>query len=125
MRGEDRREMLARLRPMLPISELKQLQRLVTRVQVSESIIDYCYAILSFTRQSPRFLHGLSPRAGLGLLRSARAWALIEDRPFVIPEDVQAVLDACVPHRLVSTDDSAKSGNTDITEYILKGVPVP
>ena len=97
--GEDRRRLLARLRPCLQGPQIARLQQWVERVQVAEPILDYCLAILTFSRQSNRFVHGLSPRAGLGLLHSARAWALLEDREFVIPEDVQAVLPACLPHR--------------------------
>jgi MoxR-like ATPase len=87
--------------------------------------VDYCHQILVFTRRSPRFLHGLSPRAGLGLLRSARAWALLSGREFALPEDVQAVLPACLPHRLVSGEDNGPAGHTEIADYILEGVPVP
>jgi MoxR-like ATPase len=123
--GEDRRAMLVRVRPGLESGELLALQREVDRVHVSPQIIDYCHAVLVFTRQSSRFVHGLSPRAGLGLLRSARAWALLKGREFVIPEDVQAVLPACVPHRLVTGEDNGPAGHTEIAEYIMEGVPVP
>ncbi len=123
--GEDRRSLLARLEPELSRDELFALQKEADRIHVSEPIVDYCYAILDFTRRSSRFLHGLSPRAGLGLLRSARAWAMLEGRDFVIPEDVQAVLPACVPHRLMSGEDNGPTGHTEIAEYILEGVPVP
>jgi MoxR-like ATPase len=123
--GEDRRSLLARLEPELSRDELFALQQEADRIHVSVPIVDYCYAILDFTRRSSRFLHGLSPRAGLGLLRSARAWAMLEGRDFVIPEDVQAVLPACVPHRLVSGEDNGPTGHTEIAEYILEGVPVP
>ena len=123
--GEDRRSLLARLEPELSRDELFALQKEADRIHVSQPIVEYCYAILDFTRRSDRFLHGLSPRAGLGLLRSARAWAMLEGRDFVIPEDIQAVLPACVPHRLVSGEDNGPTGHTEIAEYILEGVPVP
>jgi len=123
--GEDRRRMLERLQPVISTAELGELQRLVEQVHIARSIIDYCHQILVFTRRSSRFLHGLSPRAGLALLRGARAWALLSGRDFAIPEDLQAVLPACVPHRLISGEDNAPIGHTVIAEYILEGVAVP
>jgi MoxR-like ATPase len=123
--GEDRRGILERLPPVLTAAEVLDLQRQAEGVHLEQSIVDYCHAILVFTRRSPRFLHGLSPRAGLGLLRSARAWALLGGRDFVLPEDIQAVLPACVPHRLVSGEDNGPAGHTDIAEHVLEGVPVP
>ena len=123
--GEDRREMLERLNPVLPVDELLALQRQTAAVHASEHLIEYCYGIVAFTRSSPRFLHGLSPRAGLGLLRSAKAWALLEGRDFVIPEDVQAIVPACVPHRLVTGEDDGPGGHAEIARHILDGVAVP
>lgn len=123
--GEDRRRILERLQPVLAPSELADLQRDLEAVHLAPTIVDYCHQILVFTRHSNRFLHGLSPRAGLGILRSARAWALLAGRRFVIPEDVQMVLPACVPHRLVSGEEDGPAGHTQIAEYILEEVPVP
>jgi MoxR-like ATPase len=123
--GEDRRVMLARLPAALSSDELLDLHERVERVHVARDIIEYCYGILDFTRGSSRFLHGLSPRAGVGLLRSARAWALLAGRDFVVPEDVQAVVPACVPHRLISEEDNGPTGHAAIADYILNGVPVP
>jgi MoxR-like ATPase len=123
--GEDRRMILERLQPAISVAEVLDLQQQAEQVHLAPTIVDYCHEILVFTRRSPRFLHGLSPRAGLGLLRSARAWALLSGREYTIPEDVQTVLPACVPHRLVSGEDKGPAGHTEIAEYILEGVPVP
>jgi MoxR-like ATPase len=123
--GEDRRGMLERVDPVLDVGGLLDLQRAVEQVHASAEIVEYCHGILVFTRQSSRFLHGLSPRAGLGLLRSARGWALLQGRDYVIPEDVQTVLPACVPHRLITGEDNGPAGHTEIAEQILEGVPVP
>ena len=123
--GEDRRALLARMQPQLSTEALLALQGQVSRVHVSDAIVDYCHAVLVFTRSSGRFLYGLSPRAGLGLLRAARAWALLAGRDYVLPEDVQAVLPACVPHRLADGADWATDVHEDIAEHILSRVPVP
>ena len=79
-------------------------------MQVSEALLDYVQAIINHTRHSPRFTQGLSPRAALALLRAAQAWAMMEGRRQVLPEDVQAILPAVVGHRLHGNADAAKGG---------------
>ncbi len=122
--GEDRREMVERQGPVLSVGELGHLQRLVGQVHAAAPVIDYCHAILQFTRRSERFLHGLSPRAGVGLVRAAKAWALLAGRTYVIPEDVQAVLPACVVHRLVPGDGTGRLDHDEVAASILAAVPV-
>lgn len=123
--GEDRRGMIARQQPVITVAELCALQAAVERVHAAQPIIDYCHEILLFTRRSGHFAHGLSPRAGLGLLRSARAWALLGDRDFVLPEDLQAVLAACVAHRLSDGQAAGRADHQAIADLILDGVPLP
>ena len=123
--GTDRREMLAALEPMLDAAALVHLQHRVEQVHVADAVVDYVHAILTYTRGQDRFLHGLSPRAGLGLLRCARAWALLEGRDFTLPEDVQRVLPVVVPHRLLSGEDNSPAGHSAIAATILDAVPVP
>ncbi|MCG6940919.1 MAG: AAA family ATPase [Thiohalocapsa sp.] len=122
--GRDRREMLGDLEPAMDADGLIKAQQEVLAVHASAAVIDYCHAILRFTRNSERFVHGLSPRAGLGLLRAARAWALLAGRDFVLPEDIQRVLPAVVPHRLATGDDDSAGGHAAIAELILESVPV-
>ena len=102
--GRDRRSLLAELQPALKPAELVALQREVETLYVSPALLDYVQNLLAMSRQSDRFAAGLSPRAGLGLLRAARAWARLADRDHVLPEDVQAVLGAVVGHRLRTRD---------------------
>ncbi len=123
--GSDRREMLAALKPALDGETLIHLQRQAEQVHVAAAVVDYVHAILTYTRSQGRFLHGLSPRAGLGLLRCARAWALLEGRDFTLPEDVQRVLPVVVPHRLLSGDDNSPAGHSAIAAAILDAVAVP
>ncbi len=125
LRGRDRRELIAPLAPVLPLEELRLLQAAVEAIHVSEPIIEYCFALLTLTRRSPRFLQGLSPRAGLGLVRSARAWALLSGRNAVYPEDVQAVLGPCVAHRLSLGKEQDPAAQGEIADYLLSQVPVP
>ncbi|WP_295881496.1 AAA family ATPase [uncultured Thiohalocapsa sp.] len=122
--GQDRREMVGELKPVMDPTALVAAQLEATGVHAAAAVIDYCHAILRFTRRSERFVHGLSPRAGLGLLRAARAWALLDGRDFVLPEDVQRVLPAVVPHRLMTGEDDSAGGHAAIAELILESVPV-
>jgi MoxR-like ATPase len=123
--GEDRRAMVDRQPPVLTVPELLGLQRRVTEVHAASPVIDYCHAVLQFTRRSERFVHGLSPRAGLGLLRASKAWALLGGRDYVIPEDVQAVLPSCVVHRLATGGSGSAAEHDEAATLILNSVPVP
>jgi MoxR-like ATPase len=120
--GEDRRTMVARQQPALTGAQLMALQQQVVEVHAAPAIIEYVHAILALTRSSERFLHGLSPRAGLGLLRAAKAWALLSDRDYVIPEDIQAVLPSCVVHRLAASEYGARLDEEAVVSAILDQV---
>ncbi|MBI1422191.1 MAG: AAA domain-containing protein [Gammaproteobacteria bacterium] len=102
--SSDRRSELQHLRATIDQTSLLQLQQQVSQVTSSAALIDYVQALLQFSRQSGQFVCGLSPRAGLALLHASKAWALIQNRDYVIPEDVQAVLPAVVNHRLVNME---------------------
>jgi MoxR-like ATPase len=126
LQGEDRRDLLAGVSPLVSVTQLRELQQQVHTVHAADALLDYLQALLAFSRQSPHFQHGLSPRAGLALLHSARAWAFLQDRDMVLPEDLQTVLPAVVNHRLLpaaSPDDimTAKAP----AGLLLQAVPVP
>jgi MoxR-like ATPase len=124
LRGTDRRELLPQLQPLLDPADILGLQRQVSGVHVADALLDYAQALLGHTRGSPRYRHGLSPRAGLALLRAARAWAFLDGRTAVLPEDVQAVLPAVVGHRLAAAADAADEPEALAAE-LLRAVPVP
>jgi len=109
--GQSRRSLCDALPVQLPPEQLQPIQQAVTQVYVSPALLDYCQAIISFTRDSSEYHCGLSPRAGLALLTAAKAWAFMNQRDAVIPEDLQAVLPAVAGHRL-------RSGNTDSTAIV-------
>ncbi len=123
--GTERREMLETITPCIDLEQLTTIQRKVDDVFVSNALLDYCQNLLEFSRTSPRFHHGLSPRAGLALLRNARAWALMEGRQEVLPEDIQAVLTATVSHRLHSTSDTGVNEGNQLAQHLLNSVPIP
>jgi MoxR-like ATPase len=87
---------------------------------VAPALLDYVQALVAHTRSAAGLRAGLSPRAAIGLLRAARAWAMISGRSAVIPEHVQAVFAAIVEHRLEQRD-SGPSG----ASRLLEAVPVP
>jgi MoxR-like ATPase len=88
---------------MLPPVQLQRIQTEVLQVHASNALLDYCQAIIRFTRESTAYPAGLSPRAGLALLTAAKAWAYMDARDAVIPEDIQAVLAAVAGHRIRSS----------------------
>jgi len=100
--GKPRLGLLESLPVMMPNEELLLLQNQVNKIFASPALLDYLQAIIAFTRQSGEYHAGLSPRAGLALLRAAKAWALLNQREAAIPEDIQAVLPAVAGHRIRS-----------------------
>lgn len=122
--GRDRRDMLEEIKPVMQPAELIALQQQVRQVHASEALIDYVQALLAFSRESPWFLTGLSPRAGLALLAAARAWALLEGRDHVMPEDVQVVLPHVAAHRLQPAgEQTARSAEAIVKPF--SEVPIP
>ncbi|MEC7816079.1 MAG: AAA family ATPase [Pseudomonadota bacterium] len=108
LEGEDRRSVTERLSTLLPQEQLQSLQQAVEAVSASPALLDYLQRLLEQSRAMPGLLYGLSPRAGLGLLRAAKAWALMAGRDHVLPDDVQAVFPAVAEHRL-EQGESGKS----------------
>ncbi|MFA6901741.1 MAG: MoxR family ATPase [Gallionellaceae bacterium] len=123
--GIDRREIVATLTPQMETAELLALQQQVRQIFVSPALLDYVQTILRHTRESAQYVHGLSPRAGLSLLGAARAWALLDGRKAVIPEDVQIVLPGVASHRLQSVLDAQKSDGDKLARELIEAVPIP
>ncbi len=125
LQGEDRRDMIEHIKPVLDAGKLMTIQKQASGLHVSDALLDYVQAILDFTRQSPMFEFGLSPRGGLALLSSARALALIDGKDFVLPEHIKEVMPAVVNHRLVVNSDELQSNNQTAADYIAGSVPIP
>jgi MoxR-like ATPase len=121
--GEDRKVKLEGMPVLLGRDRLMHLQAEVPRIIASEAIIDYILRLVNRTRESQVCAWGLSARASLGLLAAARAWALIEERNYVIPEDVQAVLPSVVSHRLRASEDPTGHGGGGLAQWLLSEVP--
>ena len=111
------------LEPAVNGAELIALQREVDHIHISDALLDYLQALLSYTRTSSRYTAGLSPRAGLALRQCAQAWALMQGRDFALPEDVQAVLPGVAGHRLQTVSGTESFG--DAGAHLLNAVAVP
>ena len=98
--GGDPRERLQGLKPCMNEQTLNNIQKQVEQVQASASLVDYLQRLLQQTRLLTELDNGISPRGGMALLQCARAWALMEGRDYVIPEDIQACIGSVWGHRL-------------------------
>jgi MoxR-like ATPase len=119
LKGEDRRDLLAGLGASLRGEDLNELQHDAQQVHVSAALLDYVQALVNHTRASAEYANGLSP------LHAARAWALMENRRHVVPEDVQAVLPGVVGHRLMSRIEGARVNGFEVAQQLMKEVVIP
>ncbi|MCF6757548.1 AAA family ATPase [Pseudomonas balearica] len=123
LQGQSRRELLPELQPLLDHAALATIQQDVAQVRVSDALVDYVLRLAEATRSQPQFAWGLSPRGSLALLAAARAWAYLDRRDYVIPEDVQAVLPAVLGHRLRESADASGHGGGALVQWLLREVP--
>ncbi|MDJ0831603.1 MAG: MoxR family ATPase [Desulfobacterales bacterium] len=122
-RGDTKR-LLADLKPCLKNGDVITIQNKIQQVHVSEALVEYVQDILEFTRQSPHFSVGLSPRAGIALLQATQSRAFLEGRNHALPEDVQYVMPWVIGHRLRTADDYNEMPREQLNSLILK-VPIP
>lgn len=120
----DQRERLAAAAPLLNPTGLGELQRQAASVTVAPPLLKYVQGLLQRTRDDARYAHGLSPRAGIGLVAAAKAWAFLEDRNFVAPEDVQAVFPEVACHRLRVAATGVSAHHADAQAMIAE-MPIP
>src|SRR5439155_24538472 len=92
---------LNQLRPVARASDVQELVIAVRKVLVSDQVKDYIISLANATRTSPQLRLGASPRASLHLLRASRAWAALDGRDYVIPDDVQRLARLVLAHRRV------------------------
>ena len=120
--GTDRRELIAQAGPLLSSEDVLALRVAVNEVHASDALVNYVQALLARSRQHPGVRVGLSPRAGIALLRASRAYALLLGRQHVLPEDVQALFAAVAAHRLVA--EAEASSVQALAKSILHAVAV-
>jgi len=122
--GTDRRDLVETLPSLLTPAELKALQQQVLAVHVAPPLLDYVQDLIAATRSGQWFLMGLSPRAGIAVVRAAKAHALISGRDYVAPDDVQAILPQTVAHRMMPVSDAGR-GAVEQVRAMLDAVPLP
>jgi MoxR-like ATPase len=122
--GHDRRSMLDALPSLLDAAELNTLQQQVLAVHAADPLLNYVQDLIAATRSGHWFLQGLSPRAGIALVRAAKAQALLSGRNYVAPDDVQTVLPQTIAHRLVPVADAGR-GAVEQVRAMLQAVPLP
>lgn len=122
--GQDRRELLEQLPSLLSATELAQLQQQVLAVHAADPLLDYVQDLIAATRSGQWFMQGLSPRAGIAVLRAAKAQALLGGRDYVAPDDVQAILPQTIAHRLIPVADAGR-GAVEQVRALLAAVPLP
>jgi MoxR-like ATPase len=125
LQGAERRSLVATLEPCLAPGELIELQANADQVHAAAALLDYIQAIVEHTRRAPEFTNGLSPRAALGILHAAKAWAMLEGRDKVLPEDVQAILPGVAGHRLAPAHEGARKRASEVTAALIESVPIP
>ncbi len=115
------------LKPVVSRDEVLKAIEAAKSVRVDDSIIDYIASIVEETRSHPAVKLGGSPRAGIAMLRLARAWAYLSGRNYVIPDDVKAVAKPALIHRIILKPEYEIEGVTPerVIDDILKKVPVP
>jgi MoxR-like ATPase len=115
------------VRPVTDAAEVTHLIRTVRSVHVADEVRRYVIDLISATRRHPDLRLGASPRATLHLIRAARAAAALDGRPFVVPDDVQALADVVLSHRLLPTAEAqlARRSPTDVVRELVARVPLP
>jgi MoxR-like ATPase len=122
--GEDRRDAIARLQPVMTLQELQAIMAAVPGVHASDALLDYLQALIAATRSGQWFIEGMSPRAGIAVLRAARARALMAGRDHVAPDDLQALLPQAIAHRLVPVPGAGR-GRREQVRAMVEAVPLP
>lgn len=103
-------------------------QEAVRRIKVSALVKQYIVDIVAVTRESERVRLGVSPRGSLALMRASQAWAAMDGRDYVLPDDVKATAVPVLSHRIISRSQGTirlTESNANIIEYIIDTVPVP
>jgi MoxR-like ATPase len=124
LQSENVRDLLTDMSACIMSENVLEIQKEIAAVHISDALLNYVQDILAFTRTSTYFHMGLSPRAGMAIAQAARSWAYIDDRDYVLPEDVQKIMPWVVGHRLRSKEDLEEIPRPRLIK-ILSEVPIP
>ena len=124
LKGSDRRDIVDKLPAVLVPHDLLELQQQVTQVHAADPLLSYLQDLIAATRSGRWFLQGLSPRAGIAIMRAAKAQAFLSNRDYVAPDDIAAVLPQTAAHRLIPVSDAGR-GAVEQVRAMLDAVPLP
>ena len=115
------------IEPVISADELKHLQQLAAKVEVDDKLLDYIAQIVHATREHPSIYIGASPRASLALMQSAKAWATLQQRDFVIPDDVKRLAPLVLRHRLILMPEMEMEGIPvdQVINQVVESVEIP
>jgi len=122
--GENPRDKMARIRPSMSLDRFRQIQQKVDQIHCSEALLNYVQNLIQATRNPGVFVYGVSPRAGLAIIRAGKTWAMMNGREHIEPGDIQAIFAAVAEHRLTATEQNSKS-IAMMVEGLLEAVPIP
>jgi MoxR-like ATPase len=122
--GNDRRDLVDALPAVLTPADLKAVQAAVQAVHAADPLLNYVQDLIAATRSGRWFLQGLSPRAGIALVRAAKAQALLAGRNYVAPDDVQAILPQTIAHRMIPVADAGR-GAVEQVRAMVQSVALP
>ena len=124
LRGSDRRDMLENLSAVLTPHDLLELQRQVMQVHAAEPLLNYLQDLMAATRSGRWFMQGLSPRAGIAVMRAAKAQAFLDGRDYVAPDDIATILPQTAAHRLVPVGNAGRGAREQV-RAMLDSVALP
>jgi len=122
--GADRRGMVESMRSTLTPVDLQLLQQKALMVHAAEHLLNYVQDLISATRSGRWFLQGLSPRAGIAVIRAGKAQAMLNGRDYVAPDDIQSILPQTIAHRLIPVGDAGR-GPIEQVRAMMEAVPLP
>ena len=122
--GDNPRDVMKNMPAVINVQKLRQIQQAVGNIHCSEALLDYVQRLIQTSRNSGLFLYGISPRAGLAIVRASKAWALMASRSHVEPGDVQSVFSSVSCHRLKGTEQHSKTIEVLISD-MLEQVAIP
>ncbi len=122
--GNDRRDVVDALPSLLSSADFAALQKQVLAVHAADPLLNYVQDLIAASRNGKWFVQGLSPRAGIAVIRAAKAQALLQGRDYVAPDDVQAILPQTIAHRLIPSGDAGR-GSVEQVRAMLEAVPLP
>ncbi len=122
--GGDRRDMVEQLPAVITPADLSTLQQQVLAVHAADPLLNYLQDLIAATRSGRWFLQGLSPRAGIAVMRAAKAQALLAGRDYVAPDDIQSILPQSIAHRLIPVGDAGR-GPVEQVRAMVDAVALP